>query len=209
MKVIVFVIISFIFKWSYTQIEQITIKSFENETLCSVDSLSVIDKFMLSEYIVYCESLKPFSGVAIKTYASKGVDSLIFENGVKHGLQKSYIQNNDKGNLNLVSIEYYDQINRTRISITNNQNLRIRFGSVSFHTGKIYYSFIFRYNVDTQKVVLKKRVKQYKSPQSKIKKLSKCRFNSLDDFEAYISQYQTIFKQCQTMNFFSVAWKNM
>lgn len=189
--------------------EQITIKSFDNEILCSVDSLSVIDQFMLSEYLVYCNSLKPFSGVAIKKYANKGVDTLVFENGIKQGLQKSYIQNNDKGKLTLVSIEYFDQINRTRISITNNQSSKIRFGSVSFYTEQKFYSFIFRYNVDTQKVVLKNRVKQYKYPHSKKKKLSRCRFNSLDDFEAYLSQYQTIFKQCQSMNFFSVAWQSI
>lgn len=201
MKTIVFYIVStFTQVTVLSQYDSIVLTSIYNTRLHVVDSLSSLEEYMRSEFVVESSSGLPYTGMALKFYGNNGIDTLNFFNGVMNGVQKHYYRDKKSDTFYLGSIEYWNQIERTSIHNIVWPNKK-RYGYMNFYdfSKDKYYSFWFDYYPKTKKIILKKR--EGLSPR-KIKKRSRVKFKSLNEFKNYMASYPTVFETCVLIKLF-------
>jgi hypothetical protein len=201
MKTIVFYIVStFTQVTVLSQYDSIVLTSIYNTRLHVVDSLSSLEEYMRSEFVVESSSGLPYTGMALKFYGNNGIDTLNFFNGVMNGVQKQYTRDSKSGNFYLRNIEFWSQIERITICNTVGYNYKKRYGYIIFYDDSArYYSFWFDYYTKSKKIVLKKR--EGLSPR-KIKKRSRVKFKSLNEFQNYMASYPTVFETCVLIKLF-------
>jgi hypothetical protein len=187
-----------------SQYDSIVFRSIYNTKLHIVDSLSSLEDYMRSEFVVESSSGVPYTGMALKFYGNNGIDTLNFFNGVMNGVQKHYSRDSKSDTFYLRSIEYWNQMERITICNIVWYKNKKRYGYIIFYDDSaMYYSFWFDYYTKSKKIILKKR--EGLSPR-KIKKRTRIKFKSLGEFKNYMASYPTVFEMCVLIKLFDENW---